>query len=343
MELDIKTKTALMDVHILHKAGTKGKRLSKNTTVVTSVTNKTNAFRHSFYASFSKYTNSKKIGQEKSDVIVHKDRPITAKYEKLPLNKSLGTHKTRINNDSRIVKHAKEDRKNLTGIHSKDAAWEIDKIKADETEIHIASHAAKKIAIESTKFDTAINILNNLSNAGNLTGSQNITLTSAEVNTFNSSINAQINNSVSNAANLFPKTPTLSINLYPPKLGRVFLKLSVSANGMILRLSAASSITVHLLQDKIDDLKDSLSKNGITISKILVEVIPQISSTTNQNGLNNNNGSLNWNTNGNNNNHQNFSGGNHNSNRETFNEESKDGKNEFNRQQFNTDSLNLWI
>ncbi len=312
------------------------------------VKTKLNAFKSSYYADSLKYANYQKMKQTEPHSINHTNRSIIAKYEELSLRKNRIIHTAKTNkNDGKAAKHSvkAENIKNRVDSNFKNIVLEADTKKdITKTKSYQTLHAAisQKTIPKTAKFDAAINILNNLSNVSSLSSAQGTTLTSAETGIFNSSISGQINSSVSNAASFLPKTPTLSINLYPPKLGRVFLKLSITSSGMILRLSAINSTTVQLLQNKIDDLKDSLSRNNIVVSKILVEIIPQVSSAANQtiqNSLNSNNNNLNWSSN----NNRNFSGNNHGGNRETFSRENKDGENKFYRQQFNAGSLNLWI
>jgi len=159
--------------------------------------------------------------------------------------------------------------------------------------------AVRKTTVKRIKLNNIIDITENITRIGHQLSINRTALSANEINAFNGSFKGQINSSISNALNFFPQTPTLSVNLYPPKLGRVFLKLSVTNSGIVLRLNAVNAATTTLIKNLTDDLRNHLSKNNIPIAKILVATIPQATSVSSQSTLSNNSNASNWNNNGN--------------------------------------------
>ncbi len=159
--------------------------------------------------------------------------------------------------------------------------------------------AVRKTTVKRIKLNNIIDIAENITRIDHQLSINKTALSANEINAFNGSFKGQINGSISNALNFFPQTPTLSVNLYPPKLGRVFLKLSVTNSGIVLRLSAVNAATTTLIKNLTNDLRSHLSKNNISIAKILVATIPQTTSVSSQNTLSNSSNASNWNNNGN--------------------------------------------
>ena len=159
--------------------------------------------------------------------------------------------------------------------------------------------AVRKTTDKRIKLNNLIDIAENITRISHQLSINRTALSAQEINAFNGSFKGQINSSISNALNFFPQTPTLSVNLYPPKLGRVFLKLSVTNGGIVLRLNAVNAATTTLIKNLTDDLRNHLSKNNIQIAKILVATIPQTASASSQSTLSNNSNASNWNNNGN--------------------------------------------
>jgi len=201
-------------------------------------------------------------------------------------------------------------------------------------------HASPIEATKKTQADDFMILSNDIGKIDNLIGINNLNHNLPSSAAFNANIKAQLSDSLSFSMKFYPQTPTLSVNLYPPSLGRVFLKLSMSSRGLVLRLNAVNASTTNLIKSMVGDLKNHLSKNSISIAKIMVSTLPAASSESAHSMTNNNGNFSNWN-NDNNQNMANTDNAGAGSGSEQF---GQNGKNQhFRRNEYYRNAINLWI